>query len=139
VIQVTEERNSAVDQADRLAVQLQEDPDAFAAVAEAESEDARSAQDGGELGWMIRYQNDAAQDKAIFDLTKPGEVSNPVITGSGIYIYKLLNTSEQRFISQSQRDQVSSSGFTRWLDELRTKAGVWIDSEFDSASTGVAG
>ena len=126
-------------QADRLAAQVQEDPDSFADVAEAESEDVSSAQDGGELGWIIHYQYDAARDKAIFGLTEPGEISDPIVTGSGIYIYKLLDSADQRYVPQHQRDQVGTSGFNRWLDEMRDEAGVWVDSEFNTSSAGAAG
>jgi parvulin-like peptidyl-prolyl isomerase len=139
VIQVTERRTSALEQADRLASQVQEDPDSFADVAEAESEDVSSAQDGGELGWVIHYQYDAARDEAIFSLTEPGEISDPIVTGSGIYIYKLLDSADQRYVPQQQRDQVGTSGFNRWLDEMREEAGVWVDSEFTTSSAGVAG
>jgi peptidyl-prolyl cis-trans isomerase SurA len=139
VIQVTERRTSALELADRLAAQVQQDPDSFADVAEAESEDVSSARDGGELGWVIHYQNDAARDEAIFGLTEPGEVSDPVVTGSGIYIYKLLDSADQRYVPQQQRDQVATSGFNRWLDEMRAEAGVWVDSEFTTSGAGPAG
>ncbi|HEY7846931.1 MAG TPA: peptidylprolyl isomerase [Candidatus Limnocylindria bacterium] len=139
IIQVTERRASALEQADRLAAELQADPDAFAEVAEAQSEDASSAKEGGELGWIMRYQYDAAREDAIFGMTEPGEVSDPVVTPSGIYIYRLLDTSERRYVPPDERDQVGSNGFSRWLDELRDEAGVWVESEFNSSSTGVAG
>jgi hypothetical protein len=42
-------------------------------------------------------------------------------------------------VPQQQRDQVGTSGFNRWLDEVRADAGVWIDSEFKASSTGAAG
>ncbi|HET9540962.1 MAG TPA: peptidylprolyl isomerase [Candidatus Limnocylindria bacterium] len=139
VIQVTERRTSALELADRLAAQVQQDPASFADVAEAESEDVSSAQEGGELGWVVHYQNDAARDEAIFGLTEPGEISDPVVTGSGIYIYKLLDSADQRYVPQQQRDQVATSGFNRWLDEMREEAGVWVDSEFNTAGAGAAG
>jgi hypothetical protein len=62
-----------------------------------------------------------------------------VVTPSGIYIYRLLDTSERRYVPPDERDQVGSNGFSRWLDELRDEAGVWVESEFNSSSTGVAG
>ena len=139
IIQVTDRRTSAREQADRLVTELRDDPDSFADVAEADSEDVSSAQEGGELGWIIHYQHDAARDAAIFALTQPGEISDPVVTGSGIYIYKLLNSSDQRFVPESQREQVGTSGFNRWLDEMRADAGVWVDSEFNTSSAGVTG
>jgi parvulin-like peptidyl-prolyl isomerase len=139
IIQVTERRTSALELADRLATQAQQHPDTFAELAQAESEDVSSAQNGGDMGWIIHYQDDAARDDAIFGLTKPGQISDPVVTGSGIYIYKLLDSAEQRYVPQQQRDQVGTSGFNRWLDEVRADAGVWIDSEFKASSTGAAG
>jgi parvulin-like peptidyl-prolyl isomerase len=139
VIQVTERRTNALEQADQLVTRLKEDPDSFAEVAEAESEDVSSAQDGGDLGWIIHYQYEAARDEAIFAMTEPDEISDPVVTGAGIYIYKLLNSADQRFVPQHQRDQVSTSGFNRWLDEMRDEAGVWLDSEFTATSAGGAG
>ena len=36
-------------------------------------------------------------------------------------------------------DQVGTSGFNRWLDEMRAEAGVWVDSEFTATSAGGAG
>jgi parvulin-like peptidyl-prolyl isomerase len=139
IIQVTERRNTALEQAENIATRLQGDPDAFAEVAEAESEDVSSAREGGDLGWILHYQFDATRDEAIFDMTDPGEVSDPIVTGSGIYIYKLLETSESRYVPESQRQQVGTAGFQRWLDELRDEAGLWVDAEFNTSSTGAAG
>ena len=28
---------------------------------------------------------------------------------------------------------------TRWLDEMRDEAGIWVDAEFDTSSSGVTG
>ena len=72
-------------------------------------------------------------------MTEPGEISDPVVTGAGIYIYKLLDSADMRFVPESQRNQVGSSGFTRWLDEMRDQAGVWVDAEFNAASAGLPG
>ena len=139
IIQVTEERTSAGGLAESLVAQLREDPDSFAEVAKAESEDVSTAKKGGEVGWIIRYQYEAARDRAVFDLSKPGDISDPVASSSGIHIYKLLDTAELRYVPQEQRDALGSAGFTRWLQELKEQAGVWVDSEFaPSASTAPA-
>ncbi|HEX5579159.1 MAG TPA: peptidylprolyl isomerase [Candidatus Limnocylindria bacterium] len=139
VIQVTERRTSAQEQAERLVEQLRDDPDSFAEVAEAESEDVSSAREGGDLGWVIPYQLDAVRDEAVFGMTEPDEISDPIVTGAGIYIYKLLDSADMRFVPENQRNQVGSSGFTRWLDEMRDEAGVWVDAEFTTTSAGAAG
>ena len=139
VIQVTERRTNALEQADQLVTRLKEDPDSFAEVAEAESEDVSSAQDGGELGWVIHYQYDAARDEAIFAMTEPDEISDPVVTGAGIYIYKLLNSADQRFVPQHQRDQVGDQRLQSLAGRDARQAGVWVDSEFTATSAGGAG
>jgi parvulin-like peptidyl-prolyl isomerase len=139
IIQVTERRTSAQELADRLVQQVRDDPDSFAEVAEGESEDVSSAQNGGELGWIIPYQLDAVRDEAVFGMTEPDEISDPVVTDAGIYIYKLIDSADLRFVPESQRDQVGSSGFSRWLGEMRDQAGVWVDAEFNATSAGLPG
>jgi parvulin-like peptidyl-prolyl isomerase len=104
-------------------------------VAREESDDQASASKGGDLGWVIRYQLDAAREEAIFDLAEPGQISDPVVTTSAIYIFMLDDTAENRFVPATQRESVSSSGFERWIGELKEQAGVWIDPEFGSATS----
>jgi parvulin-like peptidyl-prolyl isomerase len=130
VIQVTDRRATALDFAERLASQVKDDPDSFADVAIEHSDDSTTSASGGDLGWVVHYQLDAARDQAIFDLTEPGQISEPVVTPSAIYIFKLDDTSESRFVSAKQRTSVSNTGFARWLDELKSRAGVWLDAEF---------
>jgi parvulin-like peptidyl-prolyl isomerase len=135
IIQVTDERDSALALAQELAEQVRDDPGSFGDVAKRESEDQATASKGGDLGWVIRYQLDAAREDAIFALTEPGQVSEPVVTASGIYVFKLDDTADSRFVPAKQRESVSSSGFETWIGELKTQAGVWIDSEFATPST----
>jgi parvulin-like peptidyl-prolyl isomerase len=130
VIQVVRERSSAMGLAVTLSSELRDDPDAFADVARNLSEDVSGAKKGGEVGWVIHYQYDQSRDRAIFDLLEPGDISDPVSTSSGIYVYKLLDTSESRFVSRKRRDSLGTAGFNRWLDEMKTEAGVWLDTEF---------
>jgi len=72
-------------------------------------------------------------------MTEHDEISDPIVTGAGIYIYKLLDSSDMRFVPESQRTSVGSSGFSRWLDEMRDEGGVWVDAEFNTTSAGAAG
>ncbi|MEP6468571.1 MAG: peptidylprolyl isomerase [Chloroflexota bacterium] len=138
IIEVTDERTSALDFAQQIADQLTDDPDSFASVAKAKSEDTLSASDGGDLGWVIHYQLDAALDKAVFDLTEPGQISAPLVSGTQIYIFKLDETAEHRFVPAKRRESVISSGFSRWIQQLKDQAGVWIDPEFAVPSTPAA-
>jgi parvulin-like peptidyl-prolyl isomerase len=135
VIQLVDRRISAAELAQRLVSDLREDPGTFADVARVMSEDAGSAEKGGELGWVIHYQFDATRDTAIFDLSEPGQISEPVLSGTSIYIYKLLDSSDARFVPEQLRGQVGDSGFDGWLAELRDRAGIWIDPELAPATT----
>ena len=134
VIQVVDERISAPALVARLAANLRDDPDSFARVARDESEDTVTAPKGGELGWVIRYQFDADRDKAIFDLTEPGQISEPITTSGQTYIYKLLDTSPARYVPESQRASIGDAGFSRWLAEVKDRAGIWLDPQLSPAS-----
>jgi parvulin-like peptidyl-prolyl isomerase len=138
IIEVTDERTSALDFAQKIADQLKGDPDSFASVAKAKSEDTLTAADGGDLGWVIHYQLDATLDKAVFDLSEPGQISEPVVSGTQIYIFKLDETAEHRLVPAKRRESVVSSGFPRWIQQLKDQAGVWIDPEFAVPSTPAA-
>jgi len=60
----------------------------FAALAKKYSKDAGSASHGGDLGWSVSDYPAAFQ--SALDALKPGEVSQPVTTGYGIHLIKLL-------------------------------------------------
>ena len=139
VIQKTGERESPGEQAAELVEQLRAAPDTFSEVAERVSENHETAQDGGEVGWVARYQLSRAQEEAVFGLDDVGAISEPIDTGDeGIVIYQLLETSEEREIDEDRLAQIRSSGFERWLDEVvRAPIQTWIDSQF--ASTTAAG
>jgi parvulin-like peptidyl-prolyl isomerase len=136
VIQKTAERESPTAQAAELVDQLRADPDSFGDVARDVSEDYQTANEGGELGWVARYQLGAAQEDAIFGLSDVDEISDPVDAGSsGIYIYQLLESSDSREIEPERLDQIRTSGFQRWLqEEVRSGADVWIDPQYATSS-----
>ena len=134
IIEVTDRRVSAIELAERLASDLQEDPDAFYETARDFSEDSVTASVGGDLGWVMRYQYEPEREDPIFALTEPGQVSDPIVTSNGIYIFKLDDMAEARFVPQSRRDQVTGSGFSRWLNQLQDQAGTWIDPELAPAA-----
>ena len=135
VIQKTAERESPQAQAADIIARLADDPDAFAEIAEQESEDSATAEEGGELGWVARYQLSRMLEDAVFALTEVGEVSEPVDEGAGgITIYQLLETSESREIEEERLADIHESGFERWLDEVvRAPVESWIDPQFASS------
>jgi parvulin-like peptidyl-prolyl isomerase len=135
VIQVVEDRITVAGLADRLVEELRADPDSFAEVARNLSEDTATAEQGGELGWVIHYQFDAARDTAIFDLTDTGQISEPVVSSGSTYIFKLLDSSPARFVPDSQRERVGATGFGTWLAQIEDQAGVWVDPQLSPASS----
>ena len=135
VIQVTATRITAAVQADDLVKTLRADPDQFAKLAKEQSDDSNSAAKGGDLGWVIPYQFDKDQIDAIFNLTEPDQISDPVETSAGIYIYKLEATATLRWVPTEQLATVRQTGFDRWLTEVRDRATTWTDPQFVAAPT----
>jgi len=135
IIEIVATRTSALGQANDIVQAARQDPGVFGELAMEQSEDTSTAAKGGELGWIAHYQLDAIRDEAIFALTDIGQISDPVVTSNGIYIYKLEDTSPARYVPESQRSQISNSGYTRWLAEIRDRADIWIDPQYASTST----
>ncbi len=137
IIEVMETRTSARDEAIQIVGEARADPASFGDLALKESEDTTTAANGGELGWVAPYQVDAVNEQAIFALNDVNQISDPVVTSTGYYIYKLEDTSAYRYLPDSQRSQVTSSGYTRWLTALKDQAGIWVDPAYAApASTG---
>ena len=134
VIQITGARTTPEGQVADLVTALREDPDQFARLAREQSEDTSTAAKGGELGWVIRYQFEKERIDPIFAMTTPDQISDPIETANGWYVYKLLDISAARFVPESQLNQVRQSGFNRWLDGIRARAGTWVDPEFAAAT-----
>ena len=136
IIEVTAKRGTPGEQAGDLVTTLRAHPDQFATLARDQSEDPVSAQKGGDLGWLIRYQLDKELSDTIFAMTKPDEITDPIQTSTGFYIFKLIALSPARFVSASQLDEVRQTGFTRWLDEIKGKVQTWVAPEFAASTTG---
>ncbi|HEX2221684.1 MAG TPA: peptidylprolyl isomerase [Candidatus Limnocylindria bacterium] len=131
VIQLTGERESAAQQAEEVAAEAADDPDAFADLARRVSEDHETAREGGEVGWIARYELDPTLEDAVFGLEQPDEVSDVIeVAGDGYYIVKLLETSERRPVEAARLETIRSQGFDRWLEQLESEVAVWIDPEF---------
>jgi parvulin-like peptidyl-prolyl isomerase len=137
VIQVTDQRTTALDFAQNLIDELQAEPDSFGAAALANSEDAVTRIDEGYAGWVAHYEETAAREAAIFALENIGDISTtPVVDGNQIWIFKLLNSIELRGIDNSRLTTIRSTGYSRWYDELKAGGQIWIDPQLqlDAAS-----
>ena len=67
--------------------QLRDDPDSFADIAQAESDDLGSSRNGGELGWITKGTWPAVLEDQIFELST-GEISEVVDGPDGFHIFK---------------------------------------------------
>jgi parvulin-like peptidyl-prolyl isomerase len=137
LIAVTAERSTPAQEAADLVIKLRKDPPSFGQMARQISEDAPTATKDGELGWVAHYELDPALEQAIFALDKVGDISDPVaLSGGGTYIFKLLEVSESRAVPDDRLKSIRSSGFARWLAEIKRPAEVWIDPQFAASTTG---
>lgn len=84
------EVNAAREEAERLRDRLQNGEADFAALAREHSDDPGSAAQGGNLGFVGRGTMVAPFERALFELEEPGAVSQPVRTGYGFHLIKLL-------------------------------------------------
>jgi len=136
VIQVTDQRTTALDFAEGLIADLQADPDSFGEAALTNSEDSATRADEGYLGWVARYEGTVTREDAIFGLTEIGEISShPVVDGNQIWIFQLLGQSEERSIEEDRLSTIKSTGYTRWYDELKAGGEIWIDTQLQVDST----
>ena len=103
----------------------------FAALAKAESDDTKSAAEGGSLGSFSHGRMQPSFDEAAFKL-KPGEVSEPVKTPYGYHIIKVEAHTTKTF--EEERPQIEKlppliqAKVQKALDEM-TK-GAFYDPEF---------
>ncbi len=135
IIEVFGQRTTAQEQADKVESELKADPSSWDQVAAAESADHATAYTGGDIGWVAPYEKDAALEKAIFDLTTVGQISDPVSTAGGIYIFKLLETSAARWVDDSRLASIKSTGYPRWRDAIKAEVGTWIDPLYQSTTS----
>jgi parvulin-like peptidyl-prolyl isomerase len=135
LIQVTDRRIGAQDEVDRVVAALKKDPSAFVELAKRDSIDYATRNKGGDVGWVAPYEKEAAQETAIFALTKVGAISAPVKTTGGIYIFKLLDIAPHKFLDADRRSTIQNTGFDRWLTTLKSDVGVWLDPQFQSTAS----
>jgi peptidyl-prolyl cis-trans isomerase D len=83
-----EARAAAKARAEELTKQLRDKPERFADLAREHSQDPGSAQNGGELGFLVRGAANKAFEDALFAM-KAGEIAGPVETEFGHHIIRL--------------------------------------------------
>lgn len=103
----------------------------FATLARTYSEDAVSAANGGDLGWVRPKQLVPPFERAM-DALKPGDVSEPVETPFGLHLIQVLGRREQTIAGERERiaarEQIharkADDRYEQWLRQLRDDAYV---------------
>lgn len=107
-------------QAEQVLAELREGAD-FAAMAKEHSDDAGSAEKGGDLGWFKpEDQLSQALKKAIFSLEE-GQISTPIKDGGRYYLLKVTETRPRprKEIAPQMLQRLQSEMLRQRLDELR--------------------
>ena len=97
----------------------------FATIAKSKSVDATSASKGGDLGWLARGQQAAADQAAVVDnwLFSPSRYVNeisPVLTENGsFHIVQVMGIDPSRAVDATTLQSLQSNALTNWLFEQR--------------------
>jgi len=106
----------------------------FSDLAKKYSEDTKTKNKGGMLGFFAKGSKNPELEKAAFSLKKD-EVSNPILTTNGYEIVKLLDTKEattksleesKNRISNKLQQQKRNEAVTKLLEDLKAKTNVVI-------------
>jgi peptidyl-prolyl cis-trans isomerase D len=109
----------------------------FAAVAAEASEDPGSAREGGDLGWVERGMMVPAFEAALFAMTEPGAVSEPVRTEFGWHLIRLEEVEQSGGASFEEareellRDYARRRAEDRFYDDAEALARI----AFENADT----
>lgn len=103
----------------------------FAALARTYSEDAVSAANGGDLGWVGPSQLVPEFAAAMDDLA-PGEISEPVQTPFGLHLIQVLGRRDRTVTGERERDAArqqiharkAEDRYEQWVRQLRDEAYV---------------
>jgi len=104
--------------------------EAFDSVAKTESEDAATAEKGGDLGLLSRGAMDVELERQAFDM-KPGELSTPIKTDQGYHLIRIEETQPEQV---TPFEQVKSDIVTKLMeDKARKKIADDADAFYEKA------
>jgi parvulin-like peptidyl-prolyl isomerase len=106
-------------------VQLLKSGEDFAKLAEKYSNDAATKASGGDMGWQMKTNMDAAVAASAYALKNPGDISSPVKAANGIVIIQLV-AHEVRQLASADYDNLVQTKFNDWLTAQRSAATVKI-------------
>ena len=113
-------------------------PDAdFEALAREQS-DATNADEGGEVGWVARYQVEKEIEDALFALQAGQTTLEPLQREDGYHFYRVRERT-QRQLSNEQRNLIEQLAFQNWYDPQREAAQedgtIFVDESVGSLAT----
>ena len=95
----------------------------FSDLAKQYSDDAVSAKQGGDLGWISKGMTEAAFEQKLFAMNKPGEISDVVETNFGYHIIQLdeiksaqvepFETKKAQLVKAAQQQEVDNLFYER--------------------------
>lgn len=106
-------------------VQLLKSGQDFAGLAKTYSTDAATKSSGGDMGWQMKANMDAAVAAAAYALKNPGDISGPVKAANGVVIIQLV-AHQVRQLSSTDYDNQVQTKFNDWLTAQRSAATVKI-------------
>lgn len=113
------------DQANDLLTQIQNGAD-FAALATANSTDAATKANGGDMGWFARgMQSSKSVEDTAFSL-QAGQLSSVIQDSSGYHILQVLETDPARPVPADQLTSIRQKAFNDWLTSQRSGQDVKI-------------
>ncbi len=84
------------------------------------------AAEGGELGWIARFQLDPKSEEAIF-ATPVGRVTDPIaVDGEGVHLYKILDEATRK-PDDEQRDRIEETAFENWYEAKKAEFDIKRD------------
>lgn len=87
------------------------------------------ATEGGELGWIARFQLDATSEEAIFN-TPVGSISDPVtVAGEGVHLYRVMSE-ETRTPEGEQKQTLENGAYTNWYAAKKEGFEITRDPSF---------
>jgi len=112
----------AIDKADAEALKKAEEVKArieagedFATVAKEVSDDAQTAENGGDLGWVFRGEMGEEFDKVAFSL-EPGQVGGPIKLPDGYAIILVEEKDPEHPVKEDELKLRRQQAFNEWLD-----------------------
>lgn len=97
--------------------------ESFEEIAKAESTDTATAEQGGDLGWVVKGLRSPEFDNAAFAL-QPGQFSDVLQTEEGPEIVMMVERDPNRPVDPAQLEQLRQENFRKWLENETTGENV---------------